>query len=70
MTPEEMKRVRALVKDPDLNAGLDREIAQGYRAGVKQTPTMIITHRLRTYPIAGNVTYPILRRFLDDLLAK
>ena len=70
MTPDEMKRVRALVKDNDVNAGIDREIAQGFRAGVKQTPTMIITHRLRTYPIAGNVTYPILRRFLDDLLAK
>jgi len=65
-----MKRVRALVKDPALNAQLDQEIAMGFKAGVKQTPTMIVTHRLRTYPIAGNVTYPILRRFLDDLLAK
>ena len=70
MTPEQMKRVRALIKDPEVNAGIDREIAQGYRAGVKQTPTMIITHRLRTYPISGNVNYPILRRFLDDLLSK
>jgi protein-disulfide isomerase len=70
MSPEEMKRVRVLVKDPALNAQLDQEIAMGFKAGVKQTPTMIVTHRLRTYPIAGNVTYPILRRFLDDLLAK
>jgi protein-disulfide isomerase len=70
LTPDEMKRVRALLKDPQLNAEIDQEIAQGNRAGVKQTPTMIITHRLRTYPIAGNISYPILRRFLDDLLSK
>jgi hypothetical protein len=31
---------------------------------------MVITHRLKQYPLSGNVNYELVRRFLDELLAK
>jgi len=70
LTPDEMKKARALIKDPQLNQQLDNEIAAGFRAKVNSTPTVILTHRLRSYPVPNDVSYPLLRRFLDDLLSK
>jgi protein-disulfide isomerase len=70
LTPAEMKQARGLIKDPQLNQQLDDEIAAGFKAGVNSTPTMILTRHLRSYPVPTNVSYPILKRFLDDLLSK
>ena len=70
LTPKEMERVRVMIRDPQLNHQLDDEIAAGYRAKVNSTPTMILTHRLRVYPVPSDVSYPLLKRFLDDMLTK
>ena len=45
-------------------------MALGASHKVSQTPTMYVTHKGRTYPITGSVSYSILRKFLDDLLSK
>lgn len=70
LSVSDMNRLRALLKDPQLNTEIENEIRMGRRVNITQTPTMVITHRLRQYPIAGNINYSILRRFLDDLLAQ
>jgi protein-disulfide isomerase len=70
LTPEEMKKVRVAIREPQLNQQLDNEIAAGFRAGVNSTPTTILTRHLRTYPVPSDVSYPLLKRFLDDLLSK
>lgn len=70
LTPAEMKRVRELVKDPKIEAGIDEDVALGQKNNVRSTPTMIFTHKFRTYPVAGSVSYPIVKRFIDDLLTK
>ena len=70
LSPEEMKKVRALIADKKIAAEIEQDVALGNQANVRQTPTMIVTHKGRAYPIAGSVTYAILRRFLDDLLSK
>ncbi len=70
LSAPEMNKLRTLLKDPRLNTDIENDIGLGRRAKISQTPTMVITHRLRQYPIAGNISYSILRRFLDDLLAR
>ena len=70
LTPKEMEKVRVMIRDPQINHQLDDEIAAGYRAKVSSTPTMILTHRLRVYPVPSDVSYPLLKRFLDDMLTK
>jgi protein-disulfide isomerase len=70
LSPADMKRVRELVKDPKLDQAIDADIALGQKSNVRSTPTMIFTHNMRTYPVAQAVTYPILKRFIDELLTK
>jgi protein-disulfide isomerase len=70
LTPAEMQKVRALIKDPQMSVEMEQDIALGVKARVNQTPTMIFTHKGRSYPITGAVNYSILRKFIDDLLSK
>lgn len=70
LTPDEMKKARLLIKDPQLNQQIDNEIAAGYRAKVNSTPTLVVTHRMRTSTLPTDVSYPMLRRYFDDLLSR
>jgi len=70
LTPAEASKVRALVKDAAIASEVQRDTELGVKANLQQTPTMIVTYRLRQYPLTGSVSYDLLRRFLDELLAK
>jgi protein-disulfide isomerase len=70
LTPEEATKVRELAKDPAVAAVVQHDIDLGTRLNITQTPTIIITKNLKSERIAGFVTYPILSRYLDQLLAQ
>lgn len=69
LNAEDMKKVRALIADKTILAETEADIALGTQARVNQTPTMIVTHKGRSSPVAGFITYPILRRYIDQLLS-
>ena len=68
LTPDEMKKARVLIKDPQINQQLDHEIELGHAAKVSSTPSIFLTKRLRVIPVPPNVSYPILHKVIDDLL--
>jgi len=68
LTPEEMKKARALIKDPEVNQELAHQVDLGHAAKVESTPTVFLTHRLKVVKVPPNVSYPILKRVLDDYL--
>ncbi len=70
LTLSEAKKVRALAKDPSIAAEIQKDYDLGGKVPIRQTPTMVVTHRLKQYPLSGNVNYDLVRRFLDELLAK
>jgi protein-disulfide isomerase len=70
LTPDEMKKARVLIKDPQVVQQLDHEIELGKVAKVNSTPTIFITRHLRVIPVPANTSYPILSKVLDDLLTK
>ena len=70
LSPAEMQKVRALIKDPQMSVEMEQDMALGAKANVRQTPTSVITHKGSVYPVAGSISYSIMRKFLDDLLAK
>ena len=70
LTPAEAQRVHELAKDPAIAAALQRDIDLGTRLKVDQTPTVIVTHDLKPERVAGFVSYAILSRFLNQLLAQ
>jgi protein-disulfide isomerase len=70
LTDAEAKKVRALIKDPGVAAEIRQDLELGRKANVSQTPTMVVTHRLKRYPLSGIQNYDLLRRFLDELLSR
>jgi protein-disulfide isomerase len=68
LSPLEATKVRALVKDPSIAAEVRRDVQAGEKAALNQTPTMMVTFRMRQYPLSST-NYDLVRRFLDDLLA-
>ena len=70
LTSAEAAKVRALAKDPSIAAEVNQDVALGAAAKINQTPTLILTHKLKQYPLTGAVSYSLLRRFIDELLSK
>jgi protein-disulfide isomerase len=70
LTPAEMKQVEALMKDAKFDDGVSRDVALGTKAGVKGTPSMIVTHKQQTYTLGKFVSYPIFKQMLDEIAAK
>ncbi len=68
-TPAEMSKIRALANSPATDAAIEKDIALGKTYGVNQTPTTVIHYKGQTYPVAGVVSYDVLRSFLDQLLS-
>ncbi len=70
LTPAEMKTVDSFMKDPAIDSAIDQDMKLGVASGVNGTPTMILSHKLQTYPIGIFISYPILAKFLDGLAKK
>lgn len=72
LTAAEMKQVRRMVAEPGaLDADIDQDLRQGGRIPIRQTPSVIVTHRGQVYPLPpGGVSYSLLRQFIDDLLRR
>lgn len=69
LTASELQKVQKLAKDPQTMAGIEQDIALGKQRALTQTPTMIITHKGKTYPVSGVISYAILEKFFNSLLA-
>lgn len=70
LSPADMQKVRALVKDPSVTAEVDKDQALGTTEHVNQTPTMIIVHKGQHTPIAGFISYPLIKMYLDKVLTQ
>ena len=70
LPPAEAQKVRALVKDPTVAMEVEKDTATGTAQNVKSTPTLIIVHNGKRTPIEVQVSYSILKRYLDGPLAQ
>lgn len=71
LSPADFAKIRTLAKDPQVVAQVDADIAVGKMLMKQvQTPTMVFTRNGQSQPIAGAVSYPILRRYVEMLIAQ
>lgn len=70
LSPAEMSKVRALVKGNSLDPAIDKDVALGHVYNVNQTPTTIFHAKGQTYPVAGVISYDVLRGFIEQLLSQ
>ncbi len=70
LTPEEQKKVQALAKDPAVLADVQRDVDRGAKVPINQTPTLLITYKLKQQPWANFSDYSLFRGYIDGLLKK
>jgi protein-disulfide isomerase len=70
LTPAEAQKVRALVKDPSIEMEIEKDTATGMSQNVKSTPTLIVEHNGKRQPIELAVSYPMLKRYLESVMAQ
>ncbi len=69
--PGNMQKIRELVKnDSHLDDSVTSDVAIANRDGLNQTPTLVIVRNGKRTKIDGAVPFPILKSYLDQLLAK
>jgi len=68
LTTAQAREVEEMSKTSVVRDAVQGDVTQGNRLGINETPTMFITYKGRRMPIVGDVSYPILRRYLDALL--
>jgi protein-disulfide isomerase len=68
LTPTQAKEVEALAQTSTVRDAVQADINQGNQLGIDQTPTSFITYKGHQTRIPGDVSYPVLRGYLDALL--
>jgi protein-disulfide isomerase len=73
LSTEDMKKVRAveLSQRVQLDAIVQSDVNMGTSRNITGTPTTFVIHNGQTIPLpSGPVPYPLLKQYLDSLLAK
>lgn len=68
LSPKDMRRVQDLVSSGAMEAYVESDSALGSSKGVRSTPTIYLTAHGKTDLVPGNVSYSLLRRFIDEQL--
>jgi hypothetical protein len=70
LSPSEQKKVQALVNDPAVVADVQRDVERGMKAALSQTPTVVVTYKLRQQPWTNFMDYTLFHGYIDGLLKK
>lgn len=70
LTPDEQKKVLAMAQDPAVAAEVQRDVNRGTQAMVNQTPTVVVTYKLKQQPWTQFADYSLFRGYIDGLLKK
>jgi protein-disulfide isomerase len=69
LAPEEMKQVRAIVHDEELETSIDADIEMARRDRVTATPAVVVVADGKRRTIVPVPPYPELKSYLDGLLS-
>jgi protein-disulfide isomerase len=70
LDPTEMVRIQSMASTPAIEAIVNQEVQLGQSQNVTSTPTfLILTQTGRQQRVAGSVTFPVLKDFLDRLIS-
>lgn len=68
LSPEQQKKVQALVKDPTVPASVQKDVELGTKERIQSTPTIVVSRGAKKYPIPYPVNYNFFRSLVDGLL--
>lgn len=68
LTADEMTKVKTLLRDPSLDQFINQEMALAGKRQVSMTPTFFLYANGKEQKVAGKISYPILKEYLDRML--
>ena len=67
LKPAQQAKVHAAAESPSVMSEIQHDLDVGNAVPVNGTPTLVISHGAKTYPVSGGMSYYLLQKFLDDL---
>jgi protein-disulfide isomerase len=64
LTPAEMTKVKQLMKDPAIEAGIQADMEMAKKLPLTETPTVVITMPHQPPMKVGGISYDLLKRFI------
>jgi protein-disulfide isomerase len=68
LSPEQQKKVQALVKDPTVPVSVQKDVDAGTKERIQSTPTIVVSRGAKKYPVPYPVNYGFFRSLVDGLL--
>ena len=68
LSPEDFKKLKMIMQDPDINAAIDKEVQLGTLKKVESTPTMFISYTGKQQKVDKLITYPVMKQFIDSIV--
>lgn len=65
---EDFAKLKQLLQDSSINAGIEKEIQLGLLNDIQSTPTMLISYIGKKQRVEGLVTYEVLKQFIDSIV--
>jgi len=70
LSPTDLAKVKKLLKDPRVEAAIDKDVALGQTAQIHSTPTLFVERHQNRFPITTFVSFDILKRLIDEQASK
>lgn len=64
----DIQKLKMIMRDPGINASIDREIRLGEQRQIRSTPTFFVTAKGKEQRVEGRITYVALKQFIDSTL--
>lgn len=69
LTPAELKRAKLLYASPEIEAAIQHDLDLGHSRSVNETPTIFVTHKGQTVPVAAaGMSLPLMKQYIEYLL--
>jgi protein-disulfide isomerase len=67
LSPKQQQEVQKLAASPEVLGEIQRDLDEGHQEAVNSTPTLIVSHGSKKYPVSGGMNYDLLRKLIDDV---
>jgi protein-disulfide isomerase len=65
---EDVQRLKKEMKEPGINAEIEKQIQLGLKREIQSTPTLFISYPGKQQKVEGVVAYTILKQFIDSIV--
>ncbi len=64
----DIQMLKDVMRDPGINAAVEKEIGLGMQKGIRSTPTFFVYARGKEQKVEGRLTYVAMQQFIDATL--